>query len=411
MTKLVRKIDRADRVGKENDVMRKKTVLLVHNYYQVGGGEHIVFENEKNLLLENGHEVYTYTRSNDELKSSKWKLLVLPFSTIWSFKTYREVRKLIRDKKIEIVHCHNTFPLISPSVYYAARSLNVPVVQTIHNFRFLCPNGLFYREGKICEKCREQVSFAPALKHSCYRNSKIQTAVAVAMLKCHRWMGTYRKINYIFLTEFNRSKFAELIDIHAENIFVKPNFVNNTALQATSQEFGRKFLYVGRLDKYKGIEFLLNVWPSLPEEYQLHIYGDGEYRQACEKAVGQYRNIRYYGFCTQKEIFTDLRGSAGLLFPSLLYESYGMTLVESFGLGRPVVSTDLGNPADIIRASGGGVLYEPGDKESFYKALEEVIRNNAQYASNASRYYREALTAEKNYEKLCEIYDRVQIFS
>lgn len=212
--------------------MRKKTVLLVHNYYQIGGGEHTVFENEKNMLLENGHEVYTYTRSNDELKSSKWKLLLMPFSTIWSFKTYREVRKLIREKQIDIVHCHNTFPLVSPSVYYAARSLKVPVVQTIHNFRFLCPNGLFYCNGQICEKCREQNSFLPALKNKCYRNSTVQTAVAVAMLKFHRWLGTYKKINYIFLTEFNKGKFSELIDTRGSNIFIKPNFVSKVLHQS-----------------------------------------------------------------------------------------------------------------------------------------------------------------------------------
>ena len=114
---------------------------MIHNFYQIGGGEHTVFENEVKMLRENGHEVLTYTRSNDELKSSKLKLLLSPLSTIWSFKSYVEVKKLIKQNQIDVVHCHNTFPLISPSVYYAARSLKVPVIQTIHNFRFLCPNG------------------------------------------------------------------------------------------------------------------------------------------------------------------------------------------------------------------------------------------------------------------------------
>lgn len=116
---------------------KKKKILMVHNFYQIGGGEHTVFKNEVELLRDNGHEVIEYTRSNDELKSDKWKLLFLPFTTVWSLRTYIEIRKLIKNEQIDVVHCHNTFPLISPSVYYAARSMKVPVVQTIHNFRLL----------------------------------------------------------------------------------------------------------------------------------------------------------------------------------------------------------------------------------------------------------------------------------
>lgn len=388
--------------------MAKKHVLLVHNFYQIGGGEHTVFENEKNLLQENGHKVTIYTRSNDELKQSKGKLLLMPFTTVWSFKTYFEVRRLIREKNIDIVHCHNTFPLISPSVYYAARSLKVPVVQTVHNFRFLCPNGLFYCNGKICEKCREQNSFLPALKNKCYRNSTVQTAVAVAMLKLHRWLGTYKKINYVFLTEFNKNKFADLIDIYAENVFVKPNFVKTITEQTSRDKIKTNFIYAGRLDENKGVPFLLETWKGLPEEYELHIYGDGAYRKDCENAAMANQNIHYLGFRPQKEIFQDLADGTALLFPSDWYEGYPMILTESFCIGRPVVAADLGNHGDIIAASRGGVLYESGNKESFCKAIEEVTINNEKYAFCAATYYREKLTPQKNYEMLCDIYDKAK---
>ena len=229
--------------------MEKKNVLLVHNFYQIGGGEHTVFENEKNMLLENGHKVSVYTRSNDELKTSKWKMLMLPLATVWSFKTYRDVRRLIKQQNIQVVHCHNTFPLISPSVYYAARSLKIPVIQTIHNFRFLCPNGLFYCNGRICEKCLETGSFLPAIKNSCYRNSKLQTAVVTAMLRIHRWLGTYRKINYIFLTEFTRSKFQKLIDIYSDAVFIKPNFVEKPEVCSGRKTQKPVFVFAGRLEE------------------------------------------------------------------------------------------------------------------------------------------------------------------
>lgn len=386
----------------------EKRILLVHNYYQIGGGEHTVFENEKNLLLENNHEVFVYSRSNDELKSSKWKLFILPFTTIWSFKTYRDVRKLICDNDIEIVHCHNTFPLISPSVYYAARSLKVPVIQTIHNFRFLCPNGLFYCDGKPCEKCREQESFAPALKNSCYRNSKIQTAVAAAMLKIHRWLGTYKKINYIFLTDFNRNKFNGLIDIHGDNVFIKPNFVPKVVVGDSNAEIKTKFIYAGRLDENKGICFLLEAWSELPKEYELHIYGDGGCRKACEEAAQKFSNVYFWGFQPQQVVFENIAESAALVFPSKCYETFGLIWAESFSAGRPVVSADLGNHGDIIRTSGGGTLFEMENVKSFCDAVDRVVKENRKYSAAAKQYYIDHLAPEKNYEILRDIYDKAK---
>jgi len=389
--------------------MHKKSVLLVHNYYQIGGGEHTVFENEKNLLLENGHEVYTYTRSNDELKSSFGKMALLPFTTIWSFKTYFEVRKLIREKDIDIVHCHNTFPLISPSVYYAARSLKIPVVQTIHNFRFLCPNGLFYCNGRVCEECREQNSFFPALKNKCYRNSTLQTAVVVAMMKFHRLIGTYKKIHYIFLTEFNKKKIAETLGIREEQTYMKSNFVEQVTSTASAvREMLPKFVFAGRLDGYKGLPFLLDVWPGLNKEYELHIYGDGECRKLCEEAAKKCANIHYFGFQPQNVIFADLKDAAALLFPSQLYEGYPMILAESFSMGKPVVAANIGNHGDIVSVSQSGVLFDLVDPQNFAAALDEVISNQAQYSANAYRYYLENQTKESNYRKLSEIYDKVK---
>lgn len=388
--------------------MEKKRVLLVHNFYQIGGGEHTVFDNEKKLLLKNGHAVHTYTRSNDELKKSKWKMLLLPFTTIWSFRTYLQVRHIIREKHIDVVHCHNTFPLISPSVYYAARSLRIPVIQTIHNFRFLCPNGLFYCNGEICEQCVQRNSFLPALKNRCYRNSTVQTAVAAAMLKVHRWLDTYRKLNYVFLTEFNKNKFSGLIDTDADNVFVKPNFVYQRDMLVQQKEIKTKFIYAGRLDKNKGIRFLLETWPELPKEYELHIYGDGEFRRDCENAATTHSNIRFYGFSPQEKIFADLEDAAGLVFPGVLYEGFPMVISESFSMGRPVLAPNLGNHGDLIRASGGGITYECGNKEAFCAAAKQLVAENARFSRNARNYFDGNLNAYRNYEMLSEIYDKAK---
>lgn len=262
--------------------MKKKKVLMVHNFYQIGGGEHTVFKNEVDLLRQHGHEVIEYTRNNSELKQNKLKLVLLPFTTIWSWKTYNDIRRIIRDNHIDIVHCHNTFPLISPSVYYAARSMKVPVIQTVHNFRLLCPNGSFFCDGKICEKCNETGSFRSALQNNCYRNSKIQTLALVAMLKFHRWIGTYQKISYIFLTKFNREKFSKLIDVNSEQVFIKPNFVkeSNCFVNTVAK---KTFVYAGRLEVNKGILSLIEMWKTLPEDFALHIFGGGTMEEHIKK--------------------------------------------------------------------------------------------------------------------------------
>jgi glycosyltransferase len=389
--------------------MSKKKVLMVHNFYQIGGGEHTVFKNEVEMLRENGHEVIEYTRSNDELKKSKWKMLLLPFTTIWSFKTYREVKKIIKEQSIDIVHCHNTFPLISPSVYYAARNRRIPVVQTIHNFRFLCPGAMFYRNGKICEECREKQSLKPALKNKCYRNSKIQTLVVIAMLKIHKRLETYKKINYIFLTEFNKMKFDHLINVNGNNVFVKPNFVKEIQVKGRKSCKTKTFVFAGRLEENKGIKYLLSQWKNMAEDYQLHIYGTGPLEKYVKENSCDKKNIKFYGFQSQQVIFNDLKSAMGMIFPSLWYEGFPMIIAESMAIGCPVISTNIGNENDIIISSNGGVTFNIDENESFELAVEKCICDNDELSLNAQKFYEKVLTRDKNYECLNKIYENVKI--
>lgn len=393
-------------------VMDKQKVLMVHNFYQIGGGEHTVFKNEVELLRENGHEVVEYTRSNDELKKSILKMALLPFTTIWSWKTYFDVKKIIKQEHIDIVHCHNTFPLISPSVYYAARSMNVPVIQTIHNFRLLCPNGTFFCKGKICEKCNEKNSFKDAIKNNCYRNSKIATCILIAMLKFHRLIGTYKKISYIFLTEFNKEKFSKLIDLKSNQVFIKPNFQRNvTSIPRIEFNNDRqcKFIFYGRLEESKGIVSLLRMWQKLPYKYILHIYGTGSYRSYVEHIAEENKNIKFFGFKNQEIIFSDISSSVAVLITSELYETFGMSIPESFSLFTPIICTDLGNPKSMIEESKGGLTYEIDNFKSFYDTLNEVIKNRKFYSQNAGKYFKEKLNCDVNYKRLREIYDKTRV--
>lgn len=385
----------------------KKNVLMIHNFYQIGGGEHTVFNNEFELLKKNGHKVITYTRDNKEINNSLLKKLLLPFTTIWSFKTYRDIKKIIKEEQIDVVHCHNTFPLISPSIYYASRKMKIPVIQTIHNFRFICPNALFYRNGKICEECLVNNNFKSALKHKCYRNSKLQTLIVILMLKIHRKLGTYKKINYIFLTEFNKSKFSNLIDINKGNVFIKPNFVEKKFDFERPTKLNNTFVFMGRLDENKGIKFLVDTWKDI-KNYELHIYGEGAYKDYVINALETNENIKYYGFQKQETIFEDLSKSYGLIIASTCYEGFPMTIAESCSFGIPVLSVDVGNHASIVSGAQAGCLYKLNDNNSFKEKLEEMIKNNKEYSDNARKYYENVLSPEKNYKELTDIYERAK---
>lgn len=385
--------------------MKKKKVLMVHNFYQIGGGEHTVFKNEVDLLRQHGHEVIEYTRNNNELKQNKLKLVLLPFITIWSWKTYNDIRGTIKENHIDVVHCHNTFPLISPSVYYAARSMKVPVIQTIHNFRLLCPNGSFFCDGKICEICNKTGSFRSALQNNCYRNSKIQTLVLVAMLKFHRWIGTYQKISYIFLTKFNREKFSKLIDVNSEQVFIKPNFVKESNCFVNAVE-KKTFVYAGRLEINKGILSLIEMWKTLPEDFVLHIFGSGTMEEHIKKEIKNNKNISFFGFRPQKEVFEDYRNAVAVIIPSECYETFGMGIPECFSMKLPVICTDIGNPGEMVKESKGGLVYPIGNISKFQVVVKEMIEMRQVYSENAYQYYLNNLTDEKNYKELVEIYDK-----
>lgn len=376
---------------------------MVHNFYQIGGGEHTVFENEKRLLIENGHHLVEYTRDNAELKHSVIKKLMLPFSTVFSLKTYRDVKRIIKKEKIDIVHCHNTFPLISPSVYYAAWKCHVPVVQTIHNFRFMCPNGILFFDGTVCEDCIHK-GLGCSIKKGCYRNSKLQTIVVANMLKIHRILGTYKKLRYIFLTEFNRTKFKSLLGSKCEKEFIKPNFeyINDSTNHVERNDI---FVFIGRLEDNKGIEFLLNTWKDIKKD--LYIFGDGTYKDVVIQSQQNSPYIHYMGFKEQEEIFSYLRKAKALIFASEWYEGFPMTLIESFSFGTPVICSDIGNGADIVKKADAGIVFSLGNKNDFQNAVAKSDEAFDDLSMNARKAYKIHFTPEANYKELKWIYEKV----
>lgn len=247
-------------------------VLLIHNYYQQPGGEDQVFASEAALLEAHSHCVVRYTVHNDRV--AEMSPLPLVQATLWNKTVHRELRTLICKERPQVVHFHNTFPLISPAAYYAAKAEGVPVVQTLHNYRLLCPSqgGILLRNGEVCEDCLGKFWPWPGIVHSCYRDSKAATTVHAIMLSLHRALQTWTTMVdvYIALTEFARQKFIQG-GLPSEKIVVKPNFVYPDPSPGEGQ--GGYALFVGRLTPEKGIDTLLAAWERLHTKIPLKIVG------------------------------------------------------------------------------------------------------------------------------------------
>ena len=393
-------------LGDQMEKSYKPKILLVHNFYKIPGGEDTVFINEKRLLEDNGHVVFTYTRNNQEINRLNWLgKLAYPLNTIFSIKTYREVKKVIIDNKIDIVHVHNTWPLISPSIYYSAFHLNVPVVQTIHNFRMLCPGATLYHNGKICEDSIQK-GLRSSLKLRIYKGSYTHTLISALTLKIHRQVNTYKNINYIFLTDFNKKKILELNNgrhtiIDEKKTFIKPNFVNIEKNIIPFEERKNQFVFAGRLDKLKGIDLLLESWKEIKDS-NLIVCGTGPEENWCRNYIenNNLTNVKMMGYVSNDQVMEIIAESKALILPTQWYEGFPMTIVESWASGTPVIGSNIGNVDSLIEDGVTGLKFQYNSVEG----LRESIKRLTDMVSLCKKEYEESYRPNSNYQQLLHIY-------
>lgn len=398
--------------------MDKLRILIVHNAYKIPGGEDAVVFNELQLLRDAGHEVFLYQKNNAELDSySLFQKLRLPFRAIYSRKTRREIRALIREHQIDLVHVHNTLLVISPSVYDAARSLGVPVVQTIHNYRLLCPNALFLRKGQICQDCLSH-GLRQSVKHACYRGSRSQTLIVSLMLAYHRRCGTYRHLSYICLTEFNKNMLLRLSlrgkpMLAASQIYVKPNFTADPGTPVPYSGRQPYFLFASRMDASKGIFVLLRAWKlyeqkaSHPKELVLCSTGPDE--DAAREYIRKHAlsHVTMLGQLSHDEVLEKMRNALAVCLPTQWYEGFPVVIAESFACGTPVIGSNIGNAGALVKHGETGLTHAPTDADELadiflhWNASSETVQA---MSAKARKTYEDAYTPEKNLELLLEIY-------
>ncbi|HKU70841.1 MAG TPA: glycosyltransferase family 4 protein [Burkholderiales bacterium] len=378
--------------------MNANRILVIHNRYQQPGGEDAVVDAEVALLRSRGHEVETYIRDNHELSGMS---KVSAFAdTIWSRRAWSDIVRLGHRFRPDIIHVHNTFALVSSSVYWAAARAAVPVVQTLHNFRLLCVQAMFLQQGKLCEDCVGRVPWRGVVR-KCYRDSGMQSAALATMLGMHRMLGTYRNriTRYIALTEFCRDKFIEG-GLPASRVTVKPNFVDIERVPEAPRRGG---LYVGRLSEEKGIDVLLDALRELPA-VTIDVIGSGP---ESEK-VKAHPQLNLLGWLKPEEVSERMRRAAYLVMPSIWYENFPRTLVEAYANGLPVVASRLGSLAELVDHGQTGLLFEAGSVHDLARHIawaEAFPQKMRVMGENARETYESKFTPDRNYARLMEIYE------
>lgn len=380
-------------------------ILLVHNYYKIRGGEDAVCEAEFKLLQAHGHEVHRYTAHNEQLEAMH--PLQSATNTIWSRSTYNAVKQILQQKAYDIVHVHNFLPLISPAVYYAAQEQKVPVVQTLHNYRLLCPNALFFRDGQVCEACQGKTLPWPGVYHGCYRESRVATGVVAAMNSIHAQRRTWTTMvdTYIALTAFVRQKYIDG-GIPAQKIKIKPNFVDPDP--GIGEGKGHYALYVGRLSVEKGLDVLLETWQTIGARLPLKIVGDGPLAKMVVQAMQENPAIEWVGRKPMEEVYLLMGNATALIFPSKWYETFGLVAIEAFAKGTPVIAANIGAIAELIDPGRTGLLFEPSNPQALAKQVESILsessRNILKMRQEAREEYELKYTASKNHQTLINIY-------
>jgi glycosyltransferase involved in cell wall biosynthesis len=382
-------------------------ILSVHNSYQTPGGEDQVFGAEADLLRSHGHQVVLYHTSNEQVKGKN--PFVLLGNTIWNRQVHNELRALMQRERPDVVHVHNTFPVISPAVYYAANEAAIPVVQTLHNFRMLCPAGTLFRDGHICEDCVGKRVPWPGVVHGCYRKSRLATAAGGAMLATHNYMQTWSKTvsAYIALSNFARDKFIQG-GLPAEKILVKPNFLKTDP--GVGDGSGKYALFVGRLTPEKGISTLLEAWREIGTKLPLQIAGDGPMASEVERADREIEGVTWLKWLPREKVLERMKNASVLILTSTWFEPFGLILAEAFAVGLPVIAGNLGSMSTMVDHERTGLHFSAGNAKSLVEAVGWWSAHPTEAALMRGRVrleYENKYTAERNYAQLMNIYELV----
>ena len=388
-------------------------ILLVHNFYgsTAPSGESQVFEVEKGLLQSRGHVLAEFTRHSDEIRGQGlWGAIKGAAATPWNPWAARAIRQVVARFRPDIVHVHNTFPLISPAIFHALAGTGVARVLTLHNYRLFCPAAIPMRAGNVCTDCLDRRSVLPALQHGCYRHSRLATVPLALNVALHRAAGTWTKQvdAFIALTEFQRQRVADA-GLPADRVHVKPNFYPGNPVVVPWTQRQPYVVFAGRLTAEKGVSTLVRAWqqwgPNAPE---LRILGEGELRGELERMAAGLP-VRFLGQLSAVEAQQQIAEASLLVLPSECFEGFPMVVREAFAFGTPAAVSDLGPLPSIVRNGESGVVFKAGNPASLLQELRKAWRTPGllvQLGHGARAAFEANYTEDANYRMMMMIYEK-----
>jgi glycosyltransferase involved in cell wall biosynthesis len=388
-------------------------ILLVHNRYRSAepSGENQVVECETRELLERGHDVQVWGPSSDEIaEQSPFRKLLLPARVVWSRDSAQALAAVLDDDRPDVVHLHNTFPLISGSILPVLRERGVPTVATVHNYRLICAGGTLFREGRVCHDCLPSSNW-PAVRHGCYRESRIATAPVALSNVVHddRWKALDAVLT---LSSAQRDLFIEA-GYDPERVIVKPNFVTEHPGSADHGPPGTAFVYAGRWADTKGVQVILDAWALLERRGvrpELTIIGSGPMEDDVARFADDRPNVHVLGRVSRDECFEQFKAARAVLVPSVWEETFGLVVAEAMMFGRTAVCSDRGSFPDLVTDGTDGLLVRPADPEALAEAVETLDGDEAlatRLGVRARATYESRFRPEPNMELLESIYERV----
>jgi glycosyltransferase involved in cell wall biosynthesis len=370
-------------------------ILLIHNYYKFKGGEDSVVEAEKELLEKNGNDVYFLSAHNDSIKNV--------FKTREQF--YIQLEKIISTHKIDIAHIHNVYQIIGNKIYDVLHSKKIPIIQTLHNFRFLCPAGLHLdNKNKICEKCSNG-KFISCFKKKCYQNSYVKSFLMKEIVNVGRKKVLENVDIFIALNSFYKQKFINA-GFPDSKIIVKPNFIDTKKMPKKSHE--SYALYIGRISIEKGLETLIESFKEIKYDLKIVGSGDSAYLLKLKSLCSSFSNIQFIGFASGLEKEILLKNASFLIIPSICYENFPITILEAYSYGKPVIATKNGGLIELVKHNQTGYLFESGDIQELINITKKIIKNELflSLGLNAYDYYSNNFTEIINYPQLKNIYKK-----
>ncbi len=386
-------------------------ILQVHNKYKITGGEWTVLHQEYELL-KHEHEVDQFIVDNEKVLSNFFNQFKLIFNTHYNKLSKKSITNFLREKNYGVMHVHNFFPLLSPSIFEAAREQGVPSVLTLHNYRLIHPNGLMYHNGKIDLRSINGGSAYKCVMDGVYRNSIMQTAVTAHMIEYHRKNSTWKKFPSVFiaLSQFSKSKFIEG-GLPEDRIFIKPNFLKDPLIDFKGLEIkpnkNNRFMYVGRISSEKGVDDLVKCWLINDIGAELYMVGDGPAKPKLQKLSKHNSSVKWIGEVSREDILNLFSESKAVIFPTKWYEGQPLVLLEALSMGCPVITSRIGNPQDIIEDGITGLHFTPGNVRDLYQKIK-FVQNNPEklkeLSQNARKAYLDKYTPEHNIKQVDEIY-------